>query len=95
MLFLVSATDGPDTQALRTRLRNEHMQALFRLKAEGVIVDAGAKLGADGQICGSIIVLDVPGRPEVDAYLAAEPFARDGVWAIIEATGFRSVQWPG
>ena len=42
-----------------------------------------------GVIRGSLVVVDYPSRDDVDAYLADEPFATDGVWDRVEVHPLR------
>ncbi|WNJ88037.1 hypothetical protein [Bosea sp. 685] len=42
---------------------------------------------------GSIVLCDFPDRAALDAYLASEIYAREGVWDDMEIVPFRRVAW--
>ncbi len=50
---------------------------------------SGPRLRADGSTAGSLRIFSVPDRAAMDAYLAQEPFAREGVWTRWEVLPFR------
>lgn len=95
MHFAIIARDSKATDTLARRLaaRDEHLEGIHRMKAEGSIVDGGAMLAADGTMIGSIVLCDFPDRAALDAYLATEIYAREGIWGEIEIVPFRRVAW--
>lgn len=95
MHFAIIARDSKAANTLARRLaaRDEHLEGIHRMKAEGSIVDGGAMLTEDGTMVGSILLCDFPDRAALDAYLASEVYAREGVWGEIEIVPFRRVAW--
>ncbi|QEL27306.1 hypothetical protein FQV39_32340 (plasmid) [Bosea sp. F3-2] len=95
MHFAIIARDSraADTLARRLAAREEHLEGIHRMKAEGTIVDGGAILGDDGTMMGSIVLCDFPDRAALDAYLSSEIYAREKVWGEIEIVPFRRVAW--
>lgn len=96
MHFAIIARDSKaaDTLARRLAARDEHLEGIHRMKAEGTIVDGGAMLSEDGTtMIGSIVLCDFPDRAALDAYLASEIYAREGVWDDMEIVPFRRVAW--
>ena len=53
------------------------------LRAAGAILDDG------GDMIGSVLLTDFPTRTELDAWLAREPYVKEGVWQQIEIKPFR------
>ncbi|MEV7443546.1 YciI family protein [Streptomyces sp. NPDC091204] len=83
--------DGTDEGALSRRLavRDAHIALGDKLVAEGRMLFGTALLGEDGNMTGSMLVLDYPSRAELDQWLAVEPYATSGVWEEITITPVR------
>ncbi|MFF3677125.1 YciI family protein [Streptomyces sp. NPDC002120] len=83
--------DGTDEGALSRRLavRDAHIALGDKLVAEGRMLFGTALLGEDGNMNGSMLVLDYPSRAELDQWLAVEPYATSGVWEEITITPVR------
>jgi uncharacterized protein YciI len=84
--FLVLAWDvpGDDGVARRDAARPAHATAIRELWEQGSVIVGAGMLDDDGVIRGSMVVVDYPTRDDVDAYLASEPFATEGVWERVE-----------
>ncbi len=95
MQFVILAKDVPGEDTLRRRgnARTEHMEGIRVLKQSGQIIDGGALLDDDGNMCGSLILCDFPDRAALDAYLDSEIFKREGIWGKIEVRPFRRIDW--
>lgn len=93
MQFALICRDGPDTLDRRMAARGEHLAGVHRLRRAGVILDGGAILDDAGRMVGSVVLCDFADRAALDAWLATEPFVRDGVWQQIEVLAFRRVDW--
>lgn len=90
MAYLIIARDRPGSAALRGELRPEHLAHLDRHAAQ--ILAAGPMLTEDGQSpCGSMIVLDSDDRAAVEAFLAADPYSKGGLFAEVELRPWRRV----
>lgn len=86
MTFLVTGYDYTDAQALERRLavREAHMTNIVKLKAEGKILFAAAKVNEADQMCGSFVFMEVASREEVEAYLEKEVYVSGKVWERVE-----------
>lgn len=80
MLIALMARDKPG--ALNTRLSNREAHVAY-LKASGVVTLAGPLLDNAGQMCGSLIVLDVADMAEAEAFAAGDPYAKAGLFASV------------
>lgn len=80
MPFLINAPDYPDALERRMATRQAHLDALAALKAEGKVLYAAALLNDNGDMVGSVLVMDLPDRAAVDAWLAGEPYILQNVW---------------
>ena len=76
-LFAIICTDKPGALALRMEHRPAHRAYLA---ASGKVVHAGPFL-RDGAMSGSLIVISAADRAEAQAFAAADPFARAGLFA--------------
>lgn len=76
--------------ALQTRLdtRSAH---LAHIEATGVVEQAGPLLDEAGQMCGSLIILNVAGRAEAEAWAAADPYAAAGLFASVTVQEWKRV----
>lgn len=92
MQFAVIARDNPDSLEKRMANRPVHLEGIKALKAAGQLLDAGAMLGEDGGMIGSIVTYEVPDRAALDAILRAEIFVSAGVWGDLEIVAFRRAQ---
>lgn len=81
MLFLVVAYDhpGPVGRERRAAARERHLaQAAMSL---GVRAVYGATiLDDDGEMVGSMLVMEAASRDELDAWLRVEPYVVEDVW---------------
>ena len=91
MQFVVIAYDGTDAGARDRRLaaRPAHLENARRMKDEGVLLTGGAILDDQGAMIGSVLVVDFPSRPGLDAWLASDLYVTGDVWRKVEARPFR------
>jgi len=62
MQFLITAYDGKDNEALARRMnvREQHLDGVKRLKAEGKHLYGAAILDDSGKMIGSIMIVEYP-----------------------------------
>jgi len=91
MHFLITAYDGTDSEApaRRANARPSHLERVEKFKSEGKHLYGGAILDGDGNMAGSMMVVDFPSRQALDEWLAVEPYVTHGVWQQIEIQPFR------
>lgn len=90
MPYVIVAKDRPDSLALRTRLRPEHL-AYLDSHADRLLA-AGGLLEDDGSGgFGSVIVYDSDERAEAEAFSMGDPFRREGLFASVEIHRWRKV----
>jgi uncharacterized protein YciI len=92
MQFLVIARDGADEGALerRQQTRPAHLAGIGPLVESGNVLVGGAILSATGDMVGSMLLVEFPGKEDVDAWLARDAYVTDGVWQEIEVRPFRT-----
>ncbi len=95
MQFTIIAHDGTAAGTLERRLaaREQHMERIHAMKAEGTILDGGALIDDDGKMIGSVVLCEFPDRAALDAYIVSEIYFTQNVWKDITVLPFRRVQW--
>jgi len=93
MGYAIIAWDGPDP-ARRMEVRDRHLAVITRWAADGRLALGSPLFTPDWKPAGSLMVLAVPDKAGLDAYLAEEPFAVEGVWDRWEAHPFRIAPLP-
>lgn len=87
MLVALICRDRPGRLATRTATRSAHLD---HIRDTGVVHMAGP-LVENGEMCGSLIVLDVPGLAEARAWAAADPYAKAGLFDRVDVIEWRKV----
>ena len=80
MRYALICLDKPN--ALQTRVENRAAH-LEHIQTSGVVEQAGPFIDAAGQMCGSLIVLNVGSKAEAEAWAAADPYAKAGLFASV------------
>ena len=92
MLYLIYGVDGPDGARIRAATREAHFAYLE--KHRDILVLGGATLADDGVArTGSVLIVNVPGRAEADAFARDEPLRKAGLFAQHTVTRMRRGQW--
>ena len=78
MLFVVIATDKPDSLALRMETREAH----FAFAREtGAIKIGGPFLDENGEMVGSLIIFEAADVASAEAWHANDPYVKAGLFA--------------
>ena len=88
MLIAVICTDKKDSLKVRMANREAH---LAYIGDTGVVTQAGPFLDADGQMCGSLVVLDVADMDAARAWAADDPYARAGLFSDVRIEAWKKV----
>ena len=70
MFYAVICTDKPGHLEVRQANRADHVAYLKSTN----VTQAGPFLDANGDMCGSLVILDVADRAEAEAWAAADPY---------------------
>jgi uncharacterized protein len=91
MRFVVIAHDpeGHDAVQHRLEVRAEHLEAIGPYVDSGRILVGGAILDDDGDMIGSVLIVDFPSRADLDAWLEHDPYVTRGVWSSVGVRPFR------
>ena len=82
MQFIIQAYDGENMLEKRMQVRAAHLENLKTI--DGKILCGGGLLDENGNMKGSVLVLEVDDKSKLDAYLESEPYIKSGVWQKIE-----------
>ncbi len=80
MQYLVTAYDGQNMLKERMRVRPRHLENIKKVKEYGSIICAGGILDEDGNVVGSVLVMEFRSRELLDRYLDSEPYIAEQVW---------------
>jgi hypothetical protein len=80
MLVALIALDKPDHLGVRKANRDAH---IAYLKSTGVVSQAGPFLDTAGNMCGSLIILDVDTLKDAENWAAQDPYAQAGLFSSV------------
>ena len=81
MLVALIARDKAGALPVRMENRPAHVEYL---KASSAVQQAGPLLDANGEMCGSLIVLDVADMAEAETWAAGDPYGKAGLFDSVE-----------
>jgi uncharacterized protein YciI len=77
MRYALICIDKPN--ALQTRVENRSLHLEY-IQSTGVVEQAGPFIDAAGQMCGSLLILDVGSKADAEAWAASDPYAKAGLF---------------
>jgi len=86
-LFAVTCIDKPGALELRVATRPTHFAYLQ--SRPGVVRMAGPMLGADGEMCGSLLIVEAQDLAAAQAFSAADPYTLAGLFERVDIRGWR------
>ncbi|ETX12753.1 hypothetical protein OCH239_17340 [Roseivivax halodurans JCM 10272] len=87
MLVALIARDRPD--ALETRKANRDAHLAY-IEETGIVAQAGPLI-VDGDMAGSLVILDVPDLAAAHAWAEADPYAKAGLFGSVELVEWKKV----
>lgn len=88
MLIALIARDKPGALQLRKDNRADH---LAHISDTGVVLQAGPLLGGDGEMCGSLVILEVADMAAAQSWAENDPYAKAGLFAKVELIEWKKV----
>ena len=89
MLYALICIDRPGSAGIRKENRDAH---LAHLRGAGDAVQAaGPLLDDEGGMCGSLIILEMADRAEVEAWAADDPYGKAGLFERVEIRPWKKV----
>ena len=89
--FLIIAEDYTDKDALNRRLaiRETHLQRMREEKKAGRFIIGGAKFNDDGNMYGSMLIVNLENEEVVKEWVNIDPYFTSKVWKHIHIYLFR------
>jgi uncharacterized protein YciI len=89
--FVIIAYDGLDAEASerRKKIRPFHLEGAKLLKDKNQFITGGAILKEDGQMTGSVMIVQFETEEDFQEWYKNEPYITEGVWQNIEVKPFR------
>ncbi|MEE4187521.1 MAG: YciI family protein [Roseobacter sp.] len=81
MLVALIARDKPGALAIRQENRTAHVEYL---KSGTTVQQAGPLLDDAGDMCGSLVILDVADMAEAKAWVAGDPYGKADLFASVD-----------
>ncbi len=88
MRFALMTRDKPGALQIRLDTRTAHLDYI---KTTGVVEMAGPFLDEAGQMCGSLIILDVADMAAAHAWADNDPYAQAGLFATVTLSAWKKV----
>ncbi|WP_068116297.1 YciI family protein [Tropicimonas marinistellae] len=88
MLVALICKDKP--RAIQTRLDNRTAH-LDYIESTGVVFQAGPFLDTAGEMCGSLVILDVDNMETARTWAANDPYAKAGLFESVELRAWKKV----
>lgn len=77
-LFVLHCLDKPQSLPLRMANREAHLAYVGGRKAEVKL--AGPMLSDDGDMAGSLLIIEVADKAAAEAFSAGDPYTKAGLW---------------
>ena len=89
--YLVTGYDYTDENALKRRMdvRQHHLDGANDLKEKGSYIQGGAILNADGNMIGSVMIMQFESDEELEAWKQNEPYITQKVWETVDVKPFK------
>ena len=91
MLFAFIGRDRPQSAGVRRDIRPQHKNYLSQIS--GNIAFAGPLLSDNGEMLGSLLVIDFVDREAAENWIAREPFTMAGLYSSMDVVAFENL-WP-
>lgn len=88
MKIALIARDRPGLLETRKTTRDAH---LAYISETGCVDSAGPLLNADGDMIGSLIILELPGLSDAQNWANNDPYAKAGLFASVELIEWKKV----
>ena len=93
MLFAITNLDKADSAALRAATRETHLGYLDSIISQ--VLFAGPLLDEAGKPVGSLLIVEAPGQNAAEAFAAADPYAKAGLFESVTVRPYRLVYRDG
>jgi len=87
-LFVLHCVDKPNALQVRMGAREAHLAYVGGLRE--VVKLGGPMLDGNGDMAGSLLVIDVADKAAAEAFSAADPYTLAGLWSRVDISAFRA-----
>lgn len=97
MLYCILARDVPDSEPLRAKARDAHLDRYRKLVEDGRVVVAGPLPNVDAPdpgpagVAGSLTIAEFDSLEAARAWAEADPFLKSGAYTSVEVRPFKQV----
>lgn len=88
MRFALMTRDKPGALQIRLDTRTAHLDYI---KATGAVEMAGPLIDEAEQMCGSLIILELPDMAAARAWAENDPYAKAGLFATVTLSAWKKV----
>lgn len=88
MRFALMTRDKPGALQIRLDTRTTHLDYI---KATGAVEMAGPLIDEAEQMCGSLIILDLPDMATAQAWADNDPYAKAGLFGTVTLSAWKKV----
>jgi uncharacterized protein YciI len=85
-LYVLTATDKPNALELRMANRQAHIDYV---RGSGLVKIGGPLLDAAGEMTGSMLLIEAEDLAAAEAFAAADPYAKAGLFERVELRPFK------
>jgi uncharacterized protein YciI len=82
--YIITALDYADGLERRLNVRDAHLEGVKQLKENGNFIKAGAILNDEGQMIGSVMMLQFETPGELEEWQKNDPYTTAGVWEAVD-----------
>ena len=88
MFVALVAHDKPGALSVRQENRAAHLEYI---KSTSLVAQAGPLLNPEGEMIGSLVILDVDSMAEAEAWAKDDPYAKAGLFQTVSLTHWNRV----
>ncbi|MBI1494821.1 YciI family protein [Halocynthiibacter styelae] len=88
MLIALVGRDKPGALNIRLENREAHVN---HIKSSGIVAQAGPFLDENGDMCGSLVILDVEDMAQAQDWADNDPYAKAGLFETVTLTQWNKV----
>lgn len=88
MKYALICKDKPGALQIRLDTRAEHLAYIDKT---GVVEQAGPFLDDDGDMIGSLVILEVPSKQDAEAWATLDPYAEAGLFESVTIMAWKKV----
>ena len=93
-LFVISSIDKPNSLSVRMAAREAHLAYANTGEKPVKVKLGGPYLDGNGNMAGSLLIVDAPDRAAVDQFLRDDPYVKAGLFESVDVRPYRVTVGP-